>query len=64
MSRFDKTELEAVIESMEKLLQEEPVAEPSVVVTPSDGPAGVPPSVIKQLSPFLHGTRYSDALYI
>ena len=62
MSRFDKTELEGVIESMEKLLQEEPVAEPSVVVTPSDGPAGaLPPSVTKQLSPFLHGTLYSDA---
>ncbi|KAI9448348.1 hypothetical protein H4582DRAFT_1900075 [Lactarius indigo] len=46
MSRFDKTELEGVIESMEKLLQEEatastsePAAEPSVL--PSDGAAGV-----------------------
>ena len=56
MSRFDKTELEGVIESMEKLLQEEatasapePVVEPSVL--PSDGAAGVLPVTI-QLSPF------------
>ncbi|KAI0301852.1 hypothetical protein B0F90DRAFT_1809951 [Multifurca ochricompacta] len=48
MSRFDKTELEGVIMSMEKLLQEgtvtsapEPVAEPSV--TNSDGVAKEPP---------------------
>jgi lysine-specific demethylase 3 len=48
MSRFDKTELEGVIESMEKLLKEEtapapsePVAQPSVVVA-SGGLAGGP----------------------
>ena len=72
MSRFDKTELEGVIESMEKLLEEEkatapvrePVADPSVVVTSPDGPAGAPPSVTEQLSPFLHGTLYSDAKHI
>ena len=51
MSRFDKTELEGVIESMEKLLQEETAAsvpEPvagSSVGLPSDGVAGVPPPV-------------------
>jgi lysine-specific demethylase 3 len=55
MSRFDKTELEGVIESMEKLLQEEatasvpePAVEPSVskppTVLPSDGAAEVPPA--------------------
>lgn len=55
MSRFDKTELEGVIESMEKLLREEttasaqePVAEPSVVQT-SDGAAGVPPSDVSPM---------------
>ena len=72
MSRFDKTELEGVIESMEKLLEEEkatapvrePVADPSVVVTSPDGPAGAPPSVTEQLSPFLYGTLYSDAKHI
>jgi hypothetical protein len=47
MSRFDKTELEGVIESMEKLLKEEtapppsePVAQPSVVPVASGGVAG------------------------
>ncbi|KAI0269299.1 hypothetical protein BC834DRAFT_820114 [Gloeopeniophorella convolvens] len=49
MSRFDKTELEEVIISMEKLLREEaerpagPIAEPSVPApTASDGAAKVP----------------------
>jgi hypothetical protein len=67
MSRFDKTELEGVIESMEKLLREEttasaqePVAEPSVVQT-SDGAAGVPPSVTTQVHPSLHGILIADA---
>ena len=55
MSRFDKTELEGVIESMEKLLREEaatppsePVAQPSVVAAAasnSGGPAGEPEPV-------------------
>lgn len=60
MSRFDKTELEGVIESMEKLLQEEtsisvqePVAGPSVLS--SDGAAGAPldTAVTNQLYFFL-----------
>ena len=66
MSRFDKTELEGVIESMEKLLQEEttasapvPVAGPSVVQT-SDGVAGVPPSVTKPIHPVLHDNLAAD----
>ena len=51
MSRFDKAELEGVIESMEKLLQEETTAPPatsgpsdgpSVQNSDSDGPADVP----------------------
>jgi hypothetical protein len=50
MSRFDKAELEGVIESMEKLLQEEttappatsgPAAGPSVQGQSSDDPADV-----------------------
>jgi hypothetical protein len=67
MSRFDKTELEGVIENMEKLLREEttasdpePVAEPSVVQT-SDGAAGVPPSVTKPVHPSLHDMLFADA---
>jgi len=45
MSRFDKAELEGVIESMEKLLQEETVpvgSEPAAVSSNKDGTAGVP----------------------
>lgn len=69
MSRFDKTELEGVIESMEKLLQEttasapESAAGPSVVQT-SDDVAGVPhssPSVTKQVHPFLHDILFANA---
>ena len=54
MSRFDKAELEGVIESMEKLLQEETATSaPGPVVEPSDsdeaarapGPARVPEHV-------------------
>jgi hypothetical protein len=43
MSRFDKTELEGVIESMEKLLQEEtvtPASDPATVPSPPDGVVG------------------------
>jgi hypothetical protein len=54
MSRFDKAELEGVIESMEKLLQEEivppgsgPAAEPSQ----KDGAAGVPSGVTQASEP-------------
>ena len=46
MSRFDKAELEGVIESMEKLLQEETVRTSGPVVEPSspkeDGTVGGP----------------------
>src|SRR6266852_2904372 len=44
MSRFDKAELEGVIESMEKLLQEETVRASGPVVEPSkeDGVTGAP----------------------
>jgi lysine-specific demethylase 3 len=48
MSRFDKAELEGVIESMEKLLQEETVpvgSEPAAVSSNKDGTAGVPEPV-------------------
>ena len=58
MSRFDKAELEGVIESMEKLLQEEttapatsgPAASPSVQsnTQESDGPAGAPKGLAKE----------------
>ena len=57
MSRFDKAELEGVIESMEKLLQEEttapsaalePVASPSIQNPDSDDLAGVPQGLAKE----------------
>ena len=47
MSRFDKAELEGVIESMEKLLQEdaatppEPVAQPSVIAAAASNSGGL-----------------------
>lgn len=53
MSRFDKAELEGVIESMEKLLQEETVP-PESAVEPSsekDGATGVPEGVARASEP-------------
>ena len=54
MSRFDKAELEGVIESMEKLLQEEivpPGSGPAVEPSQKDGAAGVPAGVTRALEP-------------
>lgn len=51
MSRFDKAELEGVIESMEKLLQEETVpvgsGSPAAVSSDKDGTAGGAPEPVR-----------------
>lgn len=53
MSRFDKAELEGVIESMEKLLQEETIRATGPVVEPSseDGPTEAPGKVARPSEP-------------
>ena len=54
MSRFDKVELEGVIESMEKLLQEEtvsPESGPAAGPSAKDGSAGVTDGVARPSEP-------------